>query len=79
MVYTQGTWNADLSIRVPAIDEYLENVSPDGQLIDRIVMEDTNILVRSWTNVEAAQAFIDFMKQFPQSQGITIIEDNADL
>jgi lysophospholipid acyltransferase (LPLAT)-like uncharacterized protein len=79
MVYTQGTWNANITAAVPAIDEYLENVSPDGQLIDRIVMEDTNTVIRSWTNREAAQAFIDFMKQFPQSQGLTIIEDNADL
>jgi hypothetical protein len=77
MVYTKGIWNADLSIAVPAITEYLENVFPDGMLIDRVVTEDTNILVRSWTNVEAAQAFIDFMKQFPQSQGITIIENNV--
>jgi|688.fasta_scaffold298664_3 hypothetical protein len=77
MVYTKGIWNADLSIAVPAITEYLENVFPDGMLIDRVVTEDTGILVRSWTNVEAAQAFIDFMKQFPQSQGITIIENNV--
>ncbi len=79
MVYTQGTWNAYITAAVPAIDEYLKNVSPDGWVVDRIVMGDTNTVTRSWTNREAAQAFIDFMKQFPQSQGLTIIEDNADL
>lgn len=73
MVKTRGVWNGT-ALKDEAM-AYLTNIEPEGYLIDKEVIDGTTILTRAWSTVEQAQLFIDFVKQFPESLEITIIEE----
>lgn len=74
MIKTRGVWNDITNINSEVIT-YLADIEPEGYLIDKEEIDGTTILTRAWSTVEQAQLFIDFIKQFPESLEITIIEE----